>query len=202
MLTNRYLNSVRNIPAIFQKIIDGTAPERFTIEHLKDIGFGASNDRAMIPLLKDLKFLSSEGVPTQRYHDYRNTSISKKVLGEAIREIYGDLFHISANPTISNKESITGKFKSTHNVSEQVAGYMANTFFSLLSLADIKDSSTATAKKEEIKKSPEEKVKINTPSILGDNLSLRYNIEIHLPATKDIEVYNAIFKSLKQNLIE
>jgi hypothetical protein len=33
-------------------------------------------------------------------------------------------------------------------------------------------------------------------------LNLRYNIEVHLPATKDIEVYNAIFKSLKEHLID
>jgi len=31
---------------------------------------------------------------------------------------------------------------------------------------------------------------------------LHYNIQIHLPATKDIEVYNAIFKSLKEHLFE
>ena len=32
--------------------------------------------------------------------------------------------------------------------------------------------------------------------------SLNYNIQIHLPATKDIEVFNAIFKSLREHLIE
>ena len=35
-----------------------------------------------------------------------------------------------------------------------------------------------------------------------NGLGLHYNIQIHLPATKDIEVYNAIFKSLKEHLIE
>ena len=35
-----------------------------------------------------------------------------------------------------------------------------------------------------------------------ENLGLHYNIQIHLPATKDLEVYNAIFKSLKDHLIE
>jgi hypothetical protein len=31
---------------------------------------------------------------------------------------------------------------------------------------------------------------------------LHYNIQIHLPATKDTEVYDAIFKSLKEHLFE
>ena len=30
---------------------------------------------------------------------------------------------------------------------------------------------------------------------------LHYTIQVHLPATKDLEVYNAIFKSLKENLL-
>jgi hypothetical protein len=33
-------------------------------------------------------------------------------------------------------------------------------------------------------------------------VGLHYNIQIHLPATKDLEVYNAIFKSLKDHLLE
>jgi hypothetical protein len=37
----------------------------------------------------------------------------------------------------------------------------------------------------------------------GDGVSgLHYNIQIHLPATKDVEVYNSIFKSLKEHLFE
>lgn len=206
MLTNRYLNSSKNIPAIFQKIIAGTAPERFTQEHLKGIGFGASNDRAIIPLLKDLKFLTADGAPTQRYHNYRNSSISKKVLGEAIREIYNDLFHINAQPSANDKEAFVGKFKSVHNVSDQVAGFMANTFLALLSIADIKDTSAiVTTKSTEVRPHeniPIEPIKDKIPQNAEGILSLRYNIEIHLPATKDIEVYNAIFKSLKQHLIE
>lgn len=33
-------------------------------------------------------------------------------------------------------------------------------------------------------------------------VGLHYNIQIHLPATKDVEVYNAIFKSLRDHIIE
>jgi hypothetical protein len=39
MLTSRYLTSVKNVPAIMQKIVDGVAPDRFNAEHLKAMGF-------------------------------------------------------------------------------------------------------------------------------------------------------------------
>ena len=86
MLTSRYMTSVKNLPAIMEKIVDGTAPPRFTVAHLKGIGFKTSNDQAVLPLLKELGFLASDGAPTKRYHDYRDKSRSKLIMGEAIRE--------------------------------------------------------------------------------------------------------------------
>ena len=41
---------------------------------------------------------------------------------------------------------------------------------------------------------------VTPPQPLGHPPGLHYNIQVHLPATKDIEVYNAIFKSLKEHL--
>lgn len=190
-----------------KKIVEGTAPEKFTTEHLKKIGFKSSNDYSSIGVLKDLNFLSENGVPTQRYHDYRNTARSKQVLGEALKEAYSDIFHLSEKPTSSDKPAITGLFKSTHNVSDQVAGFMANTFLTLLEMADISGASKPTPKKEKTtkeeapseEKHQPEKEQSNGPIPIIPNL--RYNIEIHLPATKDIEVYNSIFKSLREHLL-
>jgi len=34
------------------------------------------------------------------------------------------------------------------------------------------------------------------------SIQLRHNIEVHLPATKDIEVYSAIFKALREHLLD
>src|SRR5680860_1082053 len=76
-LTNKYTLAIGRLPDLFAKIRDGQAPEQFTQQLLKDWGFTSSNDRVMLPLLKDLGFLSSEGKPTNRYHDYRDHSRSK-----------------------------------------------------------------------------------------------------------------------------
>ena len=209
MLSKKYLNSIKNLEAIMKKIIEGTAPDNFTTEHLKRIGFSSSNDRAVIGVLKDLNFLSDGGNPTQKYHDYRNSSKSREVLGEALREAYSDIFHINENPSMSDKAAITGLFKSTHNVSKQIAGFMSNTFLCLLGLADI--SSKPEEAEEAVQDNAETDIVTNTPTPLKETTNyskipivpnLRYNIEIHLPATKDIEVYNAIFKSLKSHLLD
>ena len=121
MLTKRYLTSVKNLPAIMAKIVEGTAPKKFTIAHLKSIGFPSSNDRGMLALLKDLGFLSDDGTPCQRYHEYRDASRSRAIMAEALREAYEDLFHISERPGPPHRGAIEGKIKSALNVSDRIA---------------------------------------------------------------------------------
>ena len=60
-LTNAYVLPITRIPDLFRRIQDGQAPERFTQQLLKDWGFSSTNDRAFIPLLKALGFLTTDG---------------------------------------------------------------------------------------------------------------------------------------------
>lgn len=200
-LTGSWVGAANRIPAVFDKIRDGQAPSGVTIQLLRDWGFTSSGDRAFIPLLKSLGFLSETGQPTQRYHDYRNHSQSKRVMADALREAYGDLFLIKAKPTKSDQAAITGKFKSFHNTSNDVAQRMAKTFFALLDLADLDaDSSPAMSEPPTDFAEPDSTLAASSPTA-RTVAGLHYNIQIHLPATKDVEVYNAIFKSLREHLI-
>ena len=208
MLTKRYLTSTTNLPKIMAKAVEGTAPEKFTREHLKGIGFGGSNDRAVIPLLKDLGFLAADGTPTARYHAYRDQSRSKEVMAEALIEAYKDVFTINETPTQRDRQVIEGKFKSAHNVTDRVAQLQAMTFFALLKLADLQAARgtsprpPSTAKKPKQQEVPEAETPPSPDTRHKSTpLDLRYNIEVHLPATKDVEVYNAIFKALREHLL-
>lgn len=211
-LTNSYVLAHKRLKDVFDKIRDGQAPDRVSNQLLKDWDFKSTNDRAFIPLLKSLGFLTADGIPTQRYHNYRDHSKSHAVLGEALKEAYSDIFLIKQHPTSSDRKSIEGKFKSFHNASDNVADKMAKTFFELVSLADL----TADIELSDSNDIPEEvedtggngsgsPVTAAQPQyhIPSNKVSgLHYNIQIHLPATKDIEVYNSIFKSLKEHLLE
>lgn len=203
MLAKRYMASVKNLSSIMKKIVDGTAPDKFTQSHLQSLGFKSSNDAGVISVLKDLGFLSADGIPTARYHAYRDHTNSKYVMAEALREAYADLFHINEKPTDINRKEIVGKFKATHNVSDAVALAQTATFLALLPLADFDKKTTKRASLDEAKSKKIEMGSVveHKENVRGD-ISLRYNIEIHLPPTKDVDVYNAIFKSLKEHLLE
>ena len=212
-LSNTYTVVNGQLPEFFQKIQDGQAPEKFTQQHLKDIGFTSTNHRAFIQILKSLGFLTPDGTPTQRYHEYRNRAICKKVMGAAIKEAYSDLFVIKERPTASDKDIIQGKFKSSFNATDLVAERQAKTFLALLELADLDAQATQTSESLYREHIPEPTPEVSTlppveipnPQTMtsrSKSPSLHYNIEIHLPATKDIEVYNAIFKSIKEHLFD
>src|SRR6185437_1087698 len=87
-LTDAYTLAPGRIPDLFNKIRDGQAPDQFTIQLLKDWGFTSSNDRASLPLLKALGFLSPDGKPTTTYHEYRDHSRSSAVMAQALRNAY------------------------------------------------------------------------------------------------------------------
>lgn len=201
-LVNRPTQVYGQLAKFFKAIRDGTAPEKFTQQYLKDLGFGGSNFRVLIPLLKDIGFLTSEGVPTELYREYLDASRSKKVLGEALQKAYSDLFTITKNPTKSDKDKIAGKFKSTFNCSDVQAERSANTFLSLVELADLEPSAIPKNETVPDQQVPAQAAKLAAGESGGRIIGLRYNIAIHLPATKDIEVYNAIFKSLKEHLLD
>lgn len=207
-LLNQSLLVAGQLPKLFETLRQGQAPTKFNREFLKDIGFKSSNHLAFIPLLKGLGFLSADGSPTQRYRDFLDSTRSSKVIAEALNEAYGDIFIIKARPTKADRKMIAGKYKSTYNMSDTTADRAAATFLALLDLAD---EATLYGEKEEVAPSVEtatQNFTIPTPSapptdrISRKPASLHYNIQIHLPATKDVEVYNAIFKSLKEHILD
>ncbi|RWC57036.1 DUF5343 domain-containing protein [Mesorhizobium sp.] len=207
-LPSTYLQVYGQIPDFFGKLQEGQAPAKFSQQHLKDIGFTSSNYRAFLPLLKSLGFLTADGTPTARYHAYRNRHDAPRVMAEALRDAYAELFFIKDPPTEKDRPLIEGKFKSVHNVADRPAELMARTFLALCKIADFSAAASHSSKPSP----PEEyplAMKSEPPKDQNDSHfepkvkpSLHYNIQIHLPATKDVEVYNAIFKSLKEHLLE
>ena len=197
-----YVQNYGQLPEVFKRLSDGQAPEKFTRQYVKDLGFQSASFHALIPLLKGLGFLSSDGVPTARYHAYRDQSQARRVMAEALRDAYSDIFTIKAEPTDADRALIEGKFKSAHNTSDRVAKLMASTFLALLSLADLKSASAKAIEAKVEVKTEKEDMHSDERRATSHRPTLHYNIQIHLPSTKDVEVFNAIFKSLREHLLD
>lgn len=207
-LTSAYLTSTKNLEPVINAILTAKAPERFTYKFLEDLGFKSSNDRLYINLFKGLGLLDENGSPTERYYRFLDQGIYKKVLAEGIREAYEDLFNININAQNLSTEEVKNKLKTLTQgqKTEKVISLMAMTFSALCSIADWNtkeekiqtvDTSVKQDKKSQDLKLTEEKIVTNSKK---EKLELHYDIQIHLPETRDESVYDAIFSSMKKHL--
>lgn len=182
----------------FEKLRTAAKPEKVTQAFLAKLGLVSSNDRAVIPLLKKLGFLTEEGSPTEYYDRLKDPSDQPFVLGERIKALYVDVFSVNTSLERASEDEMKGAFaRVTGKDADSVVRYV-NTFRTLVSLAKFGQSPSVTPSphKEEVK--VEQKGKSSDKIVEAD---FHYNIQIHLPATNDISVYNAIFKSIKENLL-
>lgn len=205
-LTNSYLVSTKNFEGIMNSIISARAPERFTNKFLEDLGYKSSSDRLIVGMLKALGFLMDTGEPTQRYFDFLDQTQSKKVMAIGIQEAYEDLFNLYTKAYSLSNDEVKNKLKTITQGQKgpKVIESMARTFRVLCDYADWSDVSNKRVDDEkETNNKPEEKLgekdreEKNTTSQIG----LVYNIQIHLPETSNMAVYDAIFQSLKKHLM-
>lgn len=125
-------------------------------------------------------------------------------MAQALREAYPDLFVINENLSKNDREAVVGRFKSLHDVSDTVAEAQARTFFSLLDLADLKSGPPAHDLGAKIAAEPPATQPNDDTHAKGAallSMPLAYRFEIQLPATKDVEVFRAIFKAMREELI-
>ncbi len=195
-----YMISNNKIAPIIDKIQQAARPQKFTQEFLRSLGFQSTNDRAFIPLFKKLGFLADDGTPTALYDQLKDATSTKSILAVQIKELYSELYAINTEIHKSTEADIKGAISRVTGKDADGVGRIYNTFKTLCGIADFSQTvPTATPAKEE--KGLDDPAPIDSAPVALRPSEFHYNIQIHLPATNDISVYNAIFKSLKENLL-
>lgn len=218
-LTDAYLVTTKNLEAVFNAIQSAQAPEKFSQKFLEQLDLTSSNDRLYIKILKELGFLDDAGIPLDRYYKFLDTSESRRILAEAIKEAYSDLFSIKKEAWKLTMDEVENKFKTLTQgkKSVNVIHLMANTFKALCEYADWSQNAASDSvvpkkniedRKSEVDNGPLGSLldrirptEIQPPDKLNIKGGLHYNIQIHLPESRDPKVYDAIFESLKRHLI-
>jgi hypothetical protein len=202
-----YVNAYNSIPKLFSGIKIAAVPPKVSQNFLESVlGLKSSSHRALIPLLKKLGFIDQANVPTQAYKDFREDSLSGSIMAEKIREAYAPLFAANEYAWKMNKTDLQSKLRSVTGAAENDPNLPAVTctFLELSKLASW-NGAPATAKKDTTgSMDGDDKKKTTQPKRVDfsdSGLGLSYTINLNLPATTEIEVFNAIFKSLRDNLL-
>jgi hypothetical protein len=210
-LPTAYLTSARNLPDILTAIQAAQAPKKFTQAFLEGLGFKSTADRLIIGVLKALGFLNASGEPTQRYFEFLDQSQSARVLAEGIQDAYADLFQINKKAHELSNVDIRNKLKTLTQgqFSDAVLDKMAMTFKALAAQADFATAPKVTpvekaepSDREAASVSKREELVTQREGAHAVRLGgLVYNIQIHLPESRDAAVYDVLFRSLKDHLL-
>lgn len=206
-LTNSYLTSTKNLESIINSVINAKAPDRFTNKFLEDLGYKSSNDRLVVGMFKALGLLDDSGQPLQRYYEFLDQTQTAKILAIGIEEAYGDLFNLRKDAQNMSNDEVKNKLKTLTQgqKSDKIVGLMAMTFRAFCDLADWSEITEVQKYSENIAVQNEKNdftdfEKIEN-KVSKTDMNLHYNIQIHLPETTNMAVYDAIFQSLKKHLL-
>jgi hypothetical protein len=204
-----YVNAYGSIAKLFQEIKKASVPPKFTNNFMQTaLGLKSTSYRAMIPLMKRLGFLDQNNVPTQPYKDFRDESQSGVVMADRLKNAYTDLFVANEYAYKLSKDDLQSKLKTITGASseDKVIPSVVGTFIELSKLADFEGKGKKIAKKKEGEPNKETETAQAAAAALqahhpASKLGISYTINLNLPATTEIEVFNAIFKSLKEHIL-
>jgi len=195
-----YVIAFGNIPKFFEEITKASVPPKITTEYIYTIlGLKSTSYRAMIPLLKKLFFIDEASIPTTHYKNYRDVSKGKTVMASRIKSAHSGLYASNEYAHKLDKNELKSKIKTLTGLadSNKSVGYMVGTFIELCKLADFEGKEPVEIKKIETEQKPKE----DGIKEVATKLGISYTINLNLPPTTEIEVFNAIFKSLKENIL-
>lgn len=200
-----YVNISGTLTKLLEKIKAAAVPERFTQDFLATkLGFKGGPPKTIIPFLKKIGFLGADGAPTELYKRFRNPSQSGAAMAAAMRKGYARLYEMNEYVHDASEKDLkglvvqaTGSEQDSRVVKSVVASFKVLKGFAKF------DQSEEIQEPEPIEKELPREAVGGTPKSgeLPVGFNLAYTINLNLPATTDIAVFDAIFKSLKQHLL-
>lgn len=192
-----YTPNATSIKRFLEHIPKAGVPEKVTLRYLVQVGFKSTNDRYLIPILKFIGFLTSNGAPTPLWQSYRNRTQGAKVLAGALQKSYADLFNTYPDAHRKDSEALRNYFSAHSTVAESTLGLIVATFKTLCAAADfdnpiqaleVESSSILTPIAEPATAS------VPAPSTASTSRiplpAININIQLQLPATDDVKIYD------------
>lgn len=206
-----YMNSTGLIPKILDKIKEARTPDRLSQDFLGTVlGFSGGGAKPFIPLAKRLGLINSDGTPSALYNRFRGSDEeSKAAMAAAMKIAFAPLYKRNEFAERMEKKKLEGLVKEITGLEDTSSTFrgIIGTFEALKKYADLNiapDSSNADDEhNREGNGFGNDSGGSGADDLQNDLGKLRfgYTININLPNTNDIAVFNAIFKSLKEHLL-
>lgn len=202
-----YTTAAGVLAKVVAKLIVSERPPRFTTDFLGSVlGSTGGSSRPIIPILKKAGFLRSDGVPTEIYAQFQSETKRANAALEALKTGWPELFRrnqyahrLERKPTEDLFVEITGLKRDDPTFRAIISTYYVFQEYAKDATGLEEGSESAESPSSASPTSPDGRDDDHRP--VGLKLGLVNQVSIVLPETTDINVYNAIFRSLKENLL-
>lgn len=204
-----YITAPGNIEKALLAIKAASTPERVTQDFVKTIlKISGGSGNQVTSFLRKLGFANADGTPSEIYKKFRNPATIGRAAAEALKIGYAPLYKRNEFMHALSDEELKGLVIEETGAGDDssVAGLIVSAINSVRKFAKYEDGNPAA---EEPKENPKNLPVTVTQTVpppppfrtRKPGMNLSYTINLNLPATSDIAVFNAIFKSLKDNLL-
>ena len=191
-------------------IIESERPPNFNRDFMSTVlGVSGGAANPIVPIFKKVGLVSESGVPTDTYADFQTASGRANSALQALRQGFAEVFKRNQYAHKADREKVVDIIRQITGLpkSDPIIGYIYNTFNAFQVYAkEAVDSRQAVA--EVLDPDPNgfdprtyQPIRQNALST-SPELGISYHINIVLPETSNIDVLNAIFRSLKDNLLK
>jgi Family of unknown function (DUF5343) len=221
-----YISGAGNVSVVFG-LLRKNFPAAVTADTIKKYQIASNNESYLINTLQFLGFLDSESKKTQVATDVfslHDDDEFQAELGKVIERSYRELFELHGENAWSlDKKKLIGYFRHADKTSE-VIGTRQAALFQVLAVQSGKLAAPSETAKQGMKPSPANNTKPKVlkqtdkpkatsldssnndgKSWLGKEknsaVSLNVRVEINLPAGASAENYDAIFKSIREHIM-
>jgi len=205
-----YVTAVGNVSKALNAIISAATPDAVSGNFVKTMLKipGGSGDQ-MTSFLKKIGFANPDGSPTANYKKFRNEGTRGIAAAEALKIGYAPLYKRNEFLHELPDKEIKGLIVEETGASSDsnVPNLVLSCIKAIRQYADFEAKNAdfnqggkpMSGETEPFAHLPVSKSTASSDASIG--LSVGYNIHLNLPATTDIAVFNAIFKSLKEHLL-
>lgn len=193
-------------PGTLKKALDGIIaaerPDKFTPNFMETIlGIRGGAARSVPPLFKKMQFLGPDGSPTQLYSKFKTEGGRSQAAFEALRNAFSELFRRNEYIYKADESAVKDILVEITGLKrgDQIIRLMYTTFEAIKSFVDNDPVRATEIRSDDL--APPTETNGEAVTLGAVKLGLSYQINIVLPETENIAVFNAIFKSLRENLL-
>ncbi len=161
--------------------------------------------RPIIPILKATSLLNQTGAPTELYAQFQTDAGRPAAALQALRNGFGEIFRRNQYAHKAEEAALIDVIVAITGLpkKEGIVRYILTTFQAFQEYAKLAREDASADEQSDPSQSHDAPPPPPAAQSGGGagRIQLAYNINVVLPETTNVEVYNAIFRSLKANLL-